>query len=50
MCGGCHTGRDTAAEIEKAGFEIQHLDRFRWPDTRFALPSSPHILGVAARP
>ena len=47
--GGCHVGRDTAAAIERAGFAIDHLDRFRFPDAPFALPSSPHILGRARR-
>ena len=48
--GGCHVGRDTAAEIEKAGFTIDRLDRLRFPDTRLPAPSSPHILGRAWRP
>jgi hypothetical protein len=48
--GGCHVGRDTAAEIEAAGFAIGRLDRLRFPDTRLPTPSSPHILGRAARP
>ena len=48
--GGCHVSRDTAAEIENAGFTIGRLDRLRFPDTRLATPSSPHILGRASRP
>jgi ubiquinone/menaquinone biosynthesis C-methylase UbiE len=47
--GGCHVGRDTATAIERAGFTIDHLERFRFPDAPFALPSSPHILGLARR-
>jgi ubiquinone/menaquinone biosynthesis C-methylase UbiE len=47
--GGCHAGRDTATAIERAGFDIDHLDRFRFPDSPFALPSSPHMLGLARR-
>ena len=50
LCGGCHVSRDTAAAIRNAGFTIERLDRFRFPDTRRPLPSSPHILGVASRP
>jgi ubiquinone/menaquinone biosynthesis C-methylase UbiE len=47
--GGCHVGRDTAAAIERAGFDINHLDRFRFPDAPLTVPSSPHILGRARR-
>jgi ubiquinone/menaquinone biosynthesis C-methylase UbiE len=50
LAGGCHVGRDTAAEIEKAGFTIDRLDRLRFPATRALTPSSPHILGRATRP
>ncbi|HSR25702.1 MAG TPA: class I SAM-dependent methyltransferase [Candidatus Eisenbacteria bacterium] len=49
LAGGCHTGRDTAAAIEAAGFVIEQLDRFRFPESRMALPTSPHILGTARR-
>jgi ubiquinone/menaquinone biosynthesis C-methylase UbiE len=45
--GGCHAGRDTAAAIESAGFTIDEVDHFRFPDIRLALPTSPHILGTA---
>ncbi|MEO8898352.1 MAG: class I SAM-dependent methyltransferase [Candidatus Dormibacter sp.] len=48
--GGCHASRDTAAAIDNAGFTLQRLDHLRFPDTRFPLPTSPHILGVASRP
>ena len=47
LAGGCHTGRDTAAVIERSGFRIDRLDRFRFPDAR--TPSSSHILGTAVR-
>jgi ubiquinone/menaquinone biosynthesis C-methylase UbiE len=50
LFGGCHTGRDTAAAIRSAGFRIERLDRFRFPDTRLPLPAAPHILGAAVRP
>jgi ubiquinone/menaquinone biosynthesis C-methylase UbiE len=49
MGGGCHTARDTAAAIEDAGFTIEQLQRFRLPDVRLSLPTSPHILGIARR-
>jgi ubiquinone/menaquinone biosynthesis C-methylase UbiE len=46
--GGCHSGRDTPAMIEAAGFEIQDLDRFdiapSWTIT------NPHVLGTATLP
>jgi ubiquinone/menaquinone biosynthesis C-methylase UbiE len=47
LAGGCHTGRDTAALIERCGFTIDRLDRFLFPDVR--LPTSTHILGTAVR-
>jgi SAM-dependent methyltransferase len=49
LFGGCHTGRDTAAAIEAAGFSLERLDRFRFPDAGPPVPTSPHILGVAVR-
>jgi ubiquinone/menaquinone biosynthesis C-methylase UbiE len=48
--GGCHTGRDTAAEITLAGFEITAIDRFEFPEVRVPQPASAHILGSAVRP
>jgi ubiquinone/menaquinone biosynthesis C-methylase UbiE len=48
--GGCHTSRDTVAAIEDAGFIIEELERFRFPDVRLSMPTSPHILGTARRP
>jgi ubiquinone/menaquinone biosynthesis C-methylase UbiE len=48
--GGCHPSRDTEAAIAGAGFTIEQLERFRFPDVRLSLPTSPHILGVARRP
>jgi len=51
MLGGrCHLSRDTAAEIERAGFRTERLDRLRFPDSRLTMPSTPHILGRASRP
>lgn len=49
LFGGDQTGRDTAAAITAAGFTIESIDRFRFPEGRITLPSSPHILGVASR-
>jgi hypothetical protein len=45
LAGGCHTGRDTATAIEQAGFTLDRLDRFRFPDLN--TPTSSHILGTA---
>ncbi|MDP8968997.1 MAG: methyltransferase domain-containing protein [Actinomycetota bacterium] len=50
LAGGCHAGRDTLAAIERAGFEIEGVERFRFPPTRVPLPTSPHVLGRARRP
>ena len=45
--GGCHTARDTVAAIEAAGFTVERLERFRFPQKGPALPASPHVLGTA---
>ncbi|WP_234359101.1 class I SAM-dependent methyltransferase [Plantactinospora sp. BC1] len=47
---GCRTGRDTAAAIAAAGFEIGELRRFRFPAEGPASPAAPHMLGRATRP
>lgn len=47
MCGGCHSGRDTLAEIERAGFHIETIDRFQFPETPVPIPASQHVLGIA---
>lgn len=47
LVGGCHTGRDTQGAITRAGFTIEHLDRFLFPEAR--TPVSFHILGTASR-
>jgi ubiquinone/menaquinone biosynthesis C-methylase UbiE len=48
VAGGCHAARDTTAAIERAGFEIEAIDRFGFAAQRL-MPSVPHILGVARR-
>ena len=48
IAGGCHPARDTAAAIERAGFEIETSDRIQFAASRFE-PRIPHILGVARR-
>jgi ubiquinone/menaquinone biosynthesis C-methylase UbiE len=45
--GGCHTGRDTAAAVTRAGFTLDRFERFLFPDLR--TPTSSHVLGVAVR-
>lgn len=50
LAGGCHTARDTAAAIERAGFRIERLASLRYADTRVPFPVSPQILGTATRP
>jgi len=49
LFGGCHSGRDTIAAIESSGFEIERLDRFRFPDSGPPMPTSPHVLGIAVK-
>lgn len=50
MVGGCRTNHDTVAEIRKAGFEIDRLDRLDRADTGMPFPASPQVLGFAHRP
>jgi ubiquinone/menaquinone biosynthesis C-methylase UbiE len=50
LAGGCHAGRDTLAAIRRAGFDVETVERFRFPATRIPLPTSPHVLGCARRP
>ncbi|MER5626628.1 class I SAM-dependent methyltransferase [Streptosporangium sp. NPDC002544] len=47
LFGGCHTGRDTAAVIERSGFTLERLERFLFPKVR--TPLSYLVLGVARR-
>jgi ubiquinone/menaquinone biosynthesis C-methylase UbiE len=47
--GGCHAGRDTTTAIVKAGFAVERLERFRFPESRLPVPTAPQILGAAAR-
>jgi ubiquinone/menaquinone biosynthesis C-methylase UbiE len=49
LVGGCHLSRDTLAGIESAGFAVDRLERFRFPDGPLPSPSSPHIIGTATR-
>jgi len=48
MAGGCHPARDTTAAIERAGFEIQTIERIMFAAFRME-PAIPHILGTARR-
>lgn len=50
LFGGCHVSRDTVAAIERAGFAIERLDRFNFPEAGVPHPARPHVLGVARRP
>lgn len=47
VAGGCHTGRDTLAAIGRAGFEIERVERFRFPEGGPPNPAAPHVIGVA---
>jgi ubiquinone/menaquinone biosynthesis C-methylase UbiE len=48
VAGGCHSARDTATAMTRAGFEIESCERFMFAANRFE-PTIPHILGVARR-
>ncbi|MFL5887063.1 MAG: class I SAM-dependent methyltransferase [Thermoleophilaceae bacterium] len=45
--GGCHTSRDTVAELERAGFSVERCRRFSNPPAMFA---APFVLGLARLP
>src|SRR4051794_19635043 len=47
--GGCHAGRDTLAAVEGAGFTVERLHRFRFPDSQIPMPTAPQVLGTAIR-
>jgi ubiquinone/menaquinone biosynthesis C-methylase UbiE len=48
LVGGCHTGRDALAAIERAGFTLGDVEHFLFPQAR--TPFSFHILGAATPP
>ncbi|MFI7617447.1 class I SAM-dependent methyltransferase [Nonomuraea terrae] len=48
LAGGCHTGRDIVAEVQRAGFAIRTLERYRFPFG--GTPFSFHMRGTATRP
>lgn len=47
LAAGCHAARDTVAAIRDAGFVIERLERFRFPDSALPSPTAPHVLGSA---
>lgn len=47
LAGGCHTSRDTLRTIGSNGFEVEQVERFRFPDTRLFIPWSPRVIGIA---
>ncbi|MGY1624759.1 class I SAM-dependent methyltransferase [Geodermatophilus sp. SYSU D00965] len=49
LCGGCHASRDTLAAVEGAGFHVEQVDRFRFPDAVPPMPTAPQVLGTAVR-
>ncbi|MDF3291825.1 MULTISPECIES: class I SAM-dependent methyltransferase [Streptomyces] len=49
LFGGCHTGRDTLAQVTAAGFELGTVRRLKVPDGPIPFPSTPHVLCVARR-
>jgi SAM-dependent methyltransferase len=50
LAGGCHTGRDTVGAIEAAGFVVERLERFDFPELRVNVnPTRSQVLGMAIR-
>ncbi|CAN5643162.1 class I SAM-dependent methyltransferase [soil metagenome] len=49
LAGGCHTSHDTVAAIRAAGFSVEAVRLFRFPDTKLFIPASPHAIGRAVK-
>jgi ubiquinone/menaquinone biosynthesis C-methylase UbiE len=49
LAGGCHASRDTLAAIKAAGFIVERSRDFEFRPAP-AIPTAPHILGIAVRP
>lgn len=47
--GGCHPDRDTVAAIERAGFEVEDVERFTFRPSPVMIPVAPHVIGRARR-
>lgn len=50
LMGGCHTATDTVGLITAAGLTVSEVRRTRFPDARFTLPTTPHVIGTALAP
>lgn len=50
VSGGCHAARDTLAAIQRAGFEVEQHERFKFAPSPLMALTSPRILGVARAP
>ena len=50
FAGGCHPNRDTVTAIERAGFEIERCEHFRFQPSPLMYPVAPHVIGIAQRP
>lgn len=50
VCGGCHTSRDTGANLAAAGFDTSGLEPRRLPFLPYPLKASPHLAGEARKP
>lgn len=48
--GGCHTSRDTLGAIERAGFVVETVRRFRFTPCFMDQAIAPHVIGTARRP
>jgi ubiquinone/menaquinone biosynthesis C-methylase UbiE len=49
LTGGCRTARTPLEAITRAGFDIKHVRRLRFPESKVPVPAAPHVLGVAER-
>lgn len=50
FAGGCHPNRDTVGAIERAGFELERCERFRFQPSPPMIPVAPHVIGIARKP
>ena len=48
--GNCHTARDPVSRLDAHGLALADVERFRFPDARLPMPTSPHVLAEATAP
>lgn len=49
VAGGCQLDRDPLDALAAAGFTIDRVERFLFPDTRLPVPPKPHVIATGHR-